>query len=181
MGELRKIPNIGKRTEQDLIGMGYTTVESLKGKTADELYAEECAMRGCVIDRCQLYLFRAVEYFVNTENPDPGKCRWWLWKDDFATVTPCGLVCAECQSFPSLCKGCRATGGQGPWLKYAGLDRCPVYTCCVEEKGMRHCGFCRDLPCGRYTKDPTVSDEENAAHLKMMTENLAKAAREDRR
>ena len=54
MGELRKIPNVGKQTEQDLIRMGYTTIQSLRGKSADELYAEECASRGCVVDRCQL-------------------------------------------------------------------------------------------------------------------------------
>ena len=39
MTELRKIPNVGKETEQDLIAMGYTTIESLKGKQGDELYA----------------------------------------------------------------------------------------------------------------------------------------------
>ena len=36
MSELRKIPNVGETTEQDLIAMGYTTIESLKGKSADE-------------------------------------------------------------------------------------------------------------------------------------------------
>ena len=75
MTELRKIPNVGPRTEADLLAMGYTTIESLKGKTAEELYAEECRLRGCQIDRCQLYLYRAVVYFVNTENPDPAKCK----------------------------------------------------------------------------------------------------------
>ena len=38
MSELRKIPNVGKATEKDLIAMGYTTIESLKGKTAEQLY-----------------------------------------------------------------------------------------------------------------------------------------------
>ena len=38
MGELRKIPNVGRQTEQYLIAMGYDTIESLKGKSADELY-----------------------------------------------------------------------------------------------------------------------------------------------
>ena len=41
MSELRKIPNVGKTTEKDLIAMGYTTIESLKGKTAEQLYEEE--------------------------------------------------------------------------------------------------------------------------------------------
>ena len=31
MSELRKIPNVGKATEADLIAMGYTTIESLRG------------------------------------------------------------------------------------------------------------------------------------------------------
>ncbi|MFR5958330.1 MAG: helix-hairpin-helix domain-containing protein [Bacteroides stercoris] len=63
MSELRTIPNIGACTEQDLILMGYTTIASLRGKSAEELYAEECRLRGCTLDRCQLYLYRAVEYF----------------------------------------------------------------------------------------------------------------------
>ena len=51
MSGLRKIPNIGERTERDLIAMGYTSIESLKGKRAEELYAEECALRGYTLDR----------------------------------------------------------------------------------------------------------------------------------
>ena len=43
---LRKIPNVGSQTEQDLIAMGYTFVESLKGKKAEDLYEEECRLRG---------------------------------------------------------------------------------------------------------------------------------------
>ena len=41
MSELRKIPNVGKQTEQDLIAMGYRSIESLRGKRAEELYAED--------------------------------------------------------------------------------------------------------------------------------------------
>ena len=37
MSELSRIPNVGKATERDLNEMGYTTVESLKGKTGEEL------------------------------------------------------------------------------------------------------------------------------------------------
>ena len=55
MSELRTIPNIGACTEQDLILMGYTTIASLRGKSAEELYAEECRLRGCTLDRCHLH------------------------------------------------------------------------------------------------------------------------------
>ena len=89
MSELRTIPNVGACTEQDLILMGYPTIASLRGKSAEELYAGECRLRGCTLDRCQLYLYRAVEYFVNTEHPDPMKCKWW------AFPLRCGL-CGVC-------------------------------------------------------------------------------------
>ncbi|MDD3186235.1 MAG: helix-hairpin-helix domain-containing protein [Anaerostipes sp.] len=81
MSELRKIPNVGKETEKDLIAMGYTTIESLRGISGEELYRQECILRNQQIDRCQLYLYRAVEYWVNTENPDSEKAKWWHWKD----------------------------------------------------------------------------------------------------
>ncbi len=177
MTELRKIPNIGKATERDLIAMGYTTVESLKGKRADELYAQECALRGHAVDRCQLYLYRAVEYFVNTENPDPLKCRWWYWKDEYVTVSPCGAVCVECGLFPGQCGGCRKIKGKVFWLRYTGDDCCRVYDCCVNGKRQPHCGECPSLPCERFMKDPTISDEQNASNLRKMLANLRKAGK----
>ncbi len=83
MGELRKIPNVGKATEAALTAMGYTSIESLKGADPEALYLRECALRGEKIDRCQLYLYRAVVYWANTPDPDPEKSKWWHWKDDF--------------------------------------------------------------------------------------------------
>lgn len=100
MSELRTIPNVGKATERDLIAMGYTTIASLKGKTADELYAEECALRGFTLDRCQLYLYRAVEYYVNSEAPDPARCKWWLWKDEVLRPSPAGRYARTVRASP---------------------------------------------------------------------------------
>lgn len=172
MGELRKIPNVGKQTEKDLIAMGYTTVASLKGKTAEELYAEECALRGFVLDRCQLYLYRAVEYYVNTPDPDPRKLKWWHWKDEFVRPSPCGAVCAECGLYPSECAGCAKIKGRAHWLGYTGQDVCAVYDCCVNGKKLRNCGACDKLPCEKFTKDPTVSEEQNDENLRRMLQNL---------
>ena len=126
MSELRKIPNVGKTTEKDLIAMGYTTIASLKGKKAEQLYKEECALRGEFIDRCQLYLYRAVEYFVNSENPDLFKCPWWFWKDEFVEPSPCGALCVECVLFPKTCEGSRKIKGKVYWLQYTGGDVCKV-------------------------------------------------------
>lgn len=172
MSELKKIPNVGRRTEQALFAMGYTTIGSLKGKTGEQLYAEECALRGCTIDRCQLYLYRAVEYFVNSPIPDPQKCKWWYWKDEFVKPSPCGAVCAECGLYPSQCAGCRKIKGKVYWLQYIGAEVCPVYDCCVNDKKHENCGSCEKLPCAKFTKDPTISDEQNEANLKIMTERL---------
>ncbi len=171
MAELRHIPNVGASTEEDLLAMGYASIESLKGKTAEALYTEKCRLKGHSVDRCQLYLYRAVEYFVNTENPDPAKCKWWLWKDEFTEPSPCGAVCIKCNLFPKECRGCRKIRGKVFWLRYTGQTVCPIYKCC-KDRGKKNCGGCPELPCGRFVKDPTLSDEENAANLKKMMDNL---------
>ena len=175
--ELRKIPNVGESTERMLLAMGYDSIESLKGKPAAELYREECALRRMAVDRCQLYLYRAVEYFVNTKNPDPAKCKWWYWKNEYVEVAPCGAVCVECARFPRECRGCRTIRGKVFWLEYPQEVCCPVYDCCVNRKRKKHCAGCEQLPCGRYRKDPTISDEQNARNLRKMLDRLEKANR----
>lgn len=171
MSELKKIPNVGAATERDLIEMGYATVESLRGKKAEELYAEECTLRGQTLDKCQLYLLRAVEYYVNSPAPDIGKCKWWYWKDEYVLPSPCGTKCAECARFPAECGGCRKIEGKVFWLEYVGRDVCPIYECCGN-KGMKNCGACDALPCEKFMKDPSISDEQNAANLRVMLDNL---------
>lgn len=168
---LRGIPNVGEHTRQDLLAMGYTSIDSLRGKKAEDLYDEECRLRGCTVDRCQLYLYRALEYFLNSENPDPGKCKWWYWKDDFFYPSPCGAVCVECPRFLRACRGCRAIKGKVFWLQYTGHETCPIWQCCKDGK-RKDCGGCPELPCTRFMKDPSISDEENAANLKKMLDNL---------
>lgn len=81
MGELRKIPGVGKETEKGLIMLGYPTIESLRNANPEALYEKECLMRGQHIDRCQLYVYRCAVYFASTENPDQEKLKWWNWKD----------------------------------------------------------------------------------------------------
>lgn len=170
---LREIPNVGQQTEQDLLALGYTSIESLKGKRADDLYQAECRLRGCKIDRCQLYLFRALEYYVNSENLDKEKCKWWYWKDDYFLPSPCGARCVECNAFPRTCKGCRKIKGKVFWLLYTGEDVCPIWQCC-QKQGWENCAGCLKLPCDRFRKDPSITDEENEASLKRMIGNLSK-------
>lgn len=81
MGELRTIPGVGKQTEQDLLALGYTTVESLRGADPEEMFRCDCRRRGVQIDRCQLYIYRCAVYFAETPQPEPEKLKWWNWKD----------------------------------------------------------------------------------------------------
>ncbi len=82
MGGLRQIPWVGKKTEQDLIRLGYPTIASLKGANPEEIYQKDCLMRGVQIDRCQLYVYRCAVYFASAEKPEPEKLKWWNWKDE---------------------------------------------------------------------------------------------------
>lgn len=81
MGELRKIPGVGKTVEQDLLRLGYDTIASLRGANPEEIYQRDCLERSTQIDRCMLYVYRCAVYFAETEHPEPEKCKWWNWKD----------------------------------------------------------------------------------------------------
>lgn len=81
MSELRNIPGVGKKTEEDLQMLGYTTIQSLKGADPEEMYERECLMKGCHIDRCQLYVYRCAVYYASTDVHEPEKLKWWNWKD----------------------------------------------------------------------------------------------------
>lgn len=87
-------------------------------------------------------------------------------------IAPCGAACAECARFPAECAGCRQIEGRVYWLEFTGETLCPVYRCCVKGKNQLDCGNCGDFPCDKFVKDPTISDEENAAHLSEMVRRI---------
>jgi hypothetical protein len=85
----------------------------------------------------------------------------------------CAIACEECNKmneefFNSPCKGCNAIEGKLFWTKYLGLDTCPIYNCCANEKQFSHCGECAELPCSIYfnTKDPSIPDERFEENIK---------------
>lgn len=67
--------------EQHFFDAHIRTIGDLKGKNAQELYEKACAERGCIIDRCVLYVFRLAVYYANEEAHDSEKLKWWNWKD----------------------------------------------------------------------------------------------------
>ena len=76
------------------------------------------------------------------------------------------------RSFSVKVLGVREDRGQGTLAYSYGQTVCAVYDCCVNGKRQKNCGACDRLPCEKFTKDPTVSDEQNAAHLAEMMERL---------
>jgi hypothetical protein len=81
MGELRKIPGVGKKIEEDLIMLGFNTIESLKNQDPQKMYDMECEMRSCHIDRCQLYVYRCAVEYASRKDPERENLRWWHFKD----------------------------------------------------------------------------------------------------
>lgn len=79
--DLRRIPGVGPRTEEDFIALGFDSVASLKGQNPETLYERDCLMRGVKIDRCQLYVYRLAVYYAENQTHDPDKLKWWNWKD----------------------------------------------------------------------------------------------------
>ena len=80
--DLQKIPDVGKKMEENFRPMGIHWVEDLRGRDPQELYDRWCKKEGGRVDRCALYVFRCAVYYAETENPDPEKLKWWNWKDD---------------------------------------------------------------------------------------------------
>ncbi len=81
MGELRRIPGVGKNIEEDLNNIGIWKIQDLKGKSPEELYRLDCLYKGFPEDRCQLYVFRLAVYYAENEIHEPEKLKWWYWKD----------------------------------------------------------------------------------------------------
>ncbi len=79
--DLRTIPYVGKKTKALLLKMGITCVEDLIGKNPEELYLKECAMKGYIEDKCELYVFRMMVYYAEHEVHEAEKLKWWYWKD----------------------------------------------------------------------------------------------------
>ncbi len=79
--DLMNIPYVGVNTKKSLIKMGITCIEDLKGKNPYELYLNDCKIKNCKVDKCQLYLFRMAVYYAEHTILENEKLKWWYWKD----------------------------------------------------------------------------------------------------
>ncbi|MFH0967731.1 MAG: DUF3795 domain-containing protein [Methanobacteriota archaeon] len=94
--------------------------------------------------------------------------------------TVCGLWCDNCDHFEKECQGCTDGGGCVFWTNFVDINACPVYTCCIEEKGLPHCGYCDEMPCERYTRfrDPDQTDDEIKISLEKQKTELIRRRKE---
>ena len=54
----------------------------------------------------------------------------------------CGRYCAACDACQDgSCCGCAYQLGR------TRRGECPVFECCIVERGLEHCGLCLDFPC----------------------------------
>jgi hypothetical protein len=81
--ELMQIPGVGKSIAQDLVNIGITSIEQLKGKDPVAIYDASNNYAGQIQDRCLLYVFRCAVYYAETpeQKREPEKLKWWNWKN----------------------------------------------------------------------------------------------------
>lgn len=79
--DLKNIPGVGKNMEQHFFDIGIFTIEDLVEKNPEELYLQDCLVKGFQEDRCVLYVFRLAVYYANHTDYEPEKLKWWNWKD----------------------------------------------------------------------------------------------------
>ena len=94
--------------------------------------------------------------------------------------TVCGLWCDDCDHNEKDCTGCSEGDGCAFWTEYVDIESCPVYTCCVEERKLPHCGYCDEMPCEKHTRfsDPGVSPEDREKELQNQKTELIRRRNE---
>lgn len=81
---------------------------------------------------------------------------------DIALAPVCGLYCGGCEYLGKQCQGCGHVKGKPFWTAQYGVEVCPLYGCCVNQKQLEHCGLCDEFPCKTFTslRDPSLSEED---------------------
>ncbi len=77
---LEEIPGVGKRIAAVMEALGIRQVSDLVGRDPEELYRQECLLKGFQEDRCVLYVWRTAVYYAEHPAPEVEKLKWWYWK-----------------------------------------------------------------------------------------------------
>ena len=90
------------------------------------------------------------------------------------SVSCCGTDCKKCEYDGTLCKGCNES--QGKVFHAPEGQACPIYECSVNQKNLKGCGACDQVPCNiwRETRDPSFSDEKFEKNIRERVERLGR-------
>ena len=94
--------------------------------------------------------------------------------DSVGTVSCCGTECANCDYYGTMCQGCNASFGK---VVHAPEGQaCPIYECTINQKKLKGCGACSNVPCDiwRKTKDPSFAEEEFEQNIQERVNRLRK-------
>lgn len=77
--EFQSVPSVGIRFAEDLVSLGYNSIDELKGKDGALLTNEFELQKGYWIDPCVEDQFRLVVYFANTKDSSKN---WWDFTEE---------------------------------------------------------------------------------------------------
>lgn len=79
LADFQRIPSIGIKLAEDLISIGYFSVQDIKGKDGAQLTHEYELKKGYRIDSCVEDQFRLVVYFAETND---SRKQWWDFTEE---------------------------------------------------------------------------------------------------
>lgn len=79
LADFQQVPSIGIRFAEDLIFLGYYSIDELKGKDGAKLTEEYERKKGYWIDSCVEDQFRLAVYFANTHDYSKN---WWDFTEE---------------------------------------------------------------------------------------------------
>ncbi len=93
---------------------------------------------------------------------------------DLKMAAACGVYCGDCSCYESVCPGCPAVAGKVFWTKLETVefDSCPIYDCCITDKGYEHCGDCAEFPCEVYMNVKDPDDPQADIHKEKIIRDL---------
>lgn len=95
---LQKLPNVGNSIAIDLWDLGIRAPQDLQGRDPEVMYEDLCSLRRTHIDRCMLYVLRALVYVASAKEVDPEMKMWWKWKDPAPTKRGSKLTSMKARS-----------------------------------------------------------------------------------
>jgi hypothetical protein len=79
LAEFQTVPSVGIKFAEDLVFLGYYSLNDLKDKNGAKLTDEFELKRGCWVDPCVEDQFRLVVNFANTNDTNK---TWWNFTDE---------------------------------------------------------------------------------------------------